>query len=766
MNETDQILDQFRRVLARRKMLIAACVVVVLVPVIVLNEKMAPTYQAEASLVFDEFTRPVPTYSSNYSQEVETTNRIQELGSRSFAAEIAAALTPEERSRFRFPDEKPPGFDEMDYITGVIHRSLSASAVRKSSLVRITAQLHDPELCARIVNVAAEAYQARHHRIKQEGVRGIRVFVEQQLERFRTQLHESEQALREYKEESGISSFKDQEQEILRRLTEAEVLYNASATNRESLEKRLNTIEENIAQTREELVPSIIAVATPRMERLQQRLVDLQLQYAELQVQGYPTTHPKLTEIESDISMVKERLSAEAHTLAASDDLVDPLGQIAKYGEERLELQIDIEALRAREEALQRVIRSYERTLSRLPEKELNLARLTRERDVNQKIYNSLLEKLEETKISEAENLPNIRIVDLATPDYAPIRPRKRTNLALGLLLGLIAGTGIAFVREAMTTSVESHREVEEATGWPALASIPRIERLPAGELHLKRHGPLTPRQLRNHKRSLIATLAPDGGPSEGYRMLRTNLTFRGVGSDLRTIAVTSSAPDDGKSTIVSNLAISFATLGERVLVIDAEVRRAGMHILFDTSDTPGFRDLLDAPDLGLKDAGTRGERALGFAQRRRPSPAADSISEDLSERTTAPLSPALEGAIHSTFLDKLKLMPGGSAVQNPGDFLASRAERLREVLEEVRRSFDVILIDTPPLAVVHDTAVVSGLVDGILFVVSSRRMDRELLARSRVVLERAGANVLGAVLNAVEPTRTYKTAEYYHEGT
>ncbi|HMB71031.1 MAG TPA: hypothetical protein VKU85_17070, partial [bacterium] len=311
-NETEQILGQLRRTLTRQKWLIAACVGLVLAPVIVFNQTKDPTYEAATTLVFDELTGPTPTFHIDASREMRMANRVQELSSRAFAKEVAESLSPADRARFGIPAERPEGFDEDVWLTKRVGQSMVPTALRNTSLIRIIVQTHDPVLCAAVANRAAAVYAARNLRIRQEGVQGIRKFVEEQLERFRGQLDHSEQALRDYKKDSRMSSFQDHEQEILRRLTEAEVLYNEATTERAALEMRLATIEDKLQATRAELVPSVTDASDPWLRRLQERLVDLQLQYADLQVQDYDPSHPTLRQLARDIEATKASLSEEA----------------------------------------------------------------------------------------------------------------------------------------------------------------------------------------------------------------------------------------------------------------------------------------------------------------------------------------------------------------------------------------------------------------------------------------------------------------------
>ncbi|GJM43527.1 MAG: hypothetical protein DHS20C21_03690 [Gemmatimonadota bacterium] len=769
--ETEQILRQLRRTFARRKWLIVACVALVLAPVVFFNETQEPTFEAATTLVFDELSGPTPTFQSDGSREMRMANRVQELSSRAFAREVSEALEPADRARFGIPTERPAGFDEADWLAKRVAQSMVPTALRNTSLIRLIVQTHDPVLCAALANTAASVYSARNLRIRQKGVQGIREFVEEQLERFRTQLNEADSALRDYKKDSRMSSFQDHEQEILHRLTEAEVLYNEASTERAALEQRLSTIEENLQRTREEFVPSVTEASDPWMKRLQERLVDLQIQYADLEIQDYDPSHPTLVQLSRDIETTKATLSAEAEKIASQDNLVDPIGQMENYGRERLRVQIEVESLVARETALTRVIRQYEQSLGTLPEKELQLARLTRERDVNQKIYNNLLEKLEQTKISEAENVPTVRIVDTARANPAPIRPRKKVNLLLGVLVGLFAGTGIAFVREAGATAMESYTELEEATGWGALASIPRIARIPAGPIGLPGEDSLDAKELRTIKRYLISILEPNGAATEACRMLRTNLKFRGVGDQMKTILTTSSGPNDGKSTVVTNLAIAFATTGQNVLLVDADLRRPGLHAVFGARSRPGLQELIletqvegplgnGRPASSPQDV----EKLLAFARRNReegafpPPPPPPPVPPKLGKCTVP-----LQKFVQPTTIDGLSILPAGSGESGVENALASHVPAIIAILAEASARYDVVLIDTPPLALVHDTAILSSLVHGVLFVVNSRHYDRELLVRSQSTLERAGASVIGAILNQVEATGVYKSNEYYY---
>ncbi|MGH2569601.1 MAG: polysaccharide biosynthesis tyrosine autokinase [bacterium] len=760
--ESDQIALRFRAVFRRRKLLILACMVVGTGPVVYYNETCPRTYESSVTMIMDEFVGPTASFSADQSTDTRMSNRLQELSSFAFASEVAKALAPESQGRFTLPDPAPPDFSEVEFFATQVHRSVTAYAVRGSNLLKVAAHTHDPMLSHDIASTAVRVFEERNARIEREGVTGIRRFVEDQLARFEVQLTESEEALRRYQEEHDIASFTTQSNEVLRRMTDAEVAYNSAKANRQSLEQKLAFIEESLVLQRRDLVPSVIEVGNPWVQRLKARLVELQLQYTELRVQNYAVDHPKLVQLEDEIVRTKNQLSEEAAKIAGGDNVVDPIVQIEKYTTDASMLRIEIETLKAQERALGSVIAEYEKRLQSLPEKELNLARLTRERDVNQKIYNSLLEKLEESKMSQAEQIPTVRIIDTAYVNEVPIKPKKRLNLAVGLLFGFLAGTSIGFLRERASSSIESARELEKLTGWRVVGTLPRILKLPSERLKLER--PMGAKEVRQVKRSLISVLEPHGGPAEAFRILRTNLQARGLGSERRSLLITSVAPNEGKSTIVTNLATSLAGIGEKVLLVDAELRRPGMHRVFGVEEHPGLRDLL-VTKMEAWEGGRAPAPREPVKPKHRGQNGGGTATETITETTTRPsvYSSAFESAFQATRIEKLRVLATGSETGNANDLISTYADRMTALLQDLKKEFKFIVIDCPPISLVHDAALLARLADCVLFVVNSTRVDREQLLICRDLLESSGAHVIGAVLNHVEPVGIYRTNKYYH---
>jgi capsular exopolysaccharide synthesis family protein len=295
----------------------------------------------------------------------------------------------------------------------------------------------------------------------------------------------------------------------------------------------------------------------------------------------------------------------------------------------------------------------------------------------------------------------NARILDAARPDPAPIRPRVRNNLVLGLLLGLLGGLGLAFALEQLDTTVKSQGDVEEKIGVPFLGILPRVtvERdAPAGDLDLF---------VYRHPKSTAA---------EACRAVRTNLLFMSPDRPLRTMLVTSSGPREGKSATVIATGIAMAQSGGRVVLVDTDMRRPRLH------------------------------RALG-------------VPNDRGVSSVLVGDASLDDVVKSTEVPGLFLIPSGPIPPNPAELFHTQA--FRDFIASVATHFERVIFDSPPVNAVADSVVLATQVDGTLLVLRADTTNKALARRAIRVLTDVKAKVFGAVLNDVE-LRSGKYGELY----
>lgn len=731
-SESEQIVSALGTVFRTRRHLLLACVLGVLVPVFAFNELVTPVYEASTSLVFEEVSPPVAEdLTTQAAKELQLLQRIEEMNSLAFAEDVARALPESLLQRIPPPRKIPEeGYDRMKHAGEVLHEGLRAFPLRNTNLVRVRARTRDPELSLVVANLAPMVLESRSHRIRKEGAAGVRTFVDDQLARSQDRLQQSEERLRDYKEAHGVSTLEGESGETLRKLTEAEVLYNTTRADRRAAEQRLAAVRQTVASQRK-LVPSITETTTPTAQ-LREKLVTMQSQYAQLSVQGYDPSHPRMAQLRQEIAQAKKALSDEASNLAKSGSAGDPIATMEQYSQEALALRTQVQSLRARERDLARSVAGYRRTLSRLPNLEVGLARLTRERDANQKTYTSLLDNRETIRVAQANQIPNTRVVDWAQLPEEPIFPSKPMNLALGLALGLMVGTGVGLFLESGRSSLRSMIAFEDQTGWPVLARVP-ASKVAAGPSLLRRRTDLDPAEL-DTRRALVSHFDPASAAGEAYFMLRTRLELMGMGTKHRTLMMTSTAPRDGKSSSLCNLAATFAAAGRSALVIDAELRRPVIHRYFGVNQWPGLSDLL----LARSRNGTH----PGIVP-----PGIPDLGEDPAE------------LFQKTRVEGVTVLACGRRVTETE--WESTRPHLGSLLNELRSRYDVLLVDSAPPVLVHDTLAICSLVDAVVIVVNTETYDARRLHETKRLLEGAGANILGAVINRVEPYGRYS---YYYD--
>jgi succinoglycan biosynthesis transport protein ExoP len=299
-----------------------------------------------------------------------------------------------------------------------------------------------------------------------------------------------------------------------------------------------------------------------------------------------------------------------------------------------------------------------------------------------------------------ASNL--LSVIEPAVSPSDPISPRPLLNTLLAAVLGLLIGMGIVSVAEYFNDAIKDSGGVEEAAGLSTLGTIPRMK---SG-------------RGRSEIYRLATLLYPRSAIAESYRTLRTNIEFASVDGPIRTLLVTSSVPGEGKTITAANVAVVFAQSGRRVLLIDADLRKPGVHRAFDLPNTDGLTSMLRSDEVSV-----------------------DAIA-------------------HSTEQANLRVLTTGPLPPNPAELLAS--QRMRSIVERLKVDGDLLIFDSPPVQAVTDAAILSSFLDGTLFVIDAGRSRRRSVRPSREALARAGANVLGAVLNRVASRAHAEYTDYY----
>lgn len=367
---------------------------------------------------------------------------------------------------------------------------------------------------------------------------------------------------------------------------------------------------------------------------------------------------------------------------------------------------------------------------ARIPTQSMDEERLSRKPKLLSDVYAMVQTRLQEARIAENAADPGVRLIDRAEVPTIPVWPRAGIILLVSMVVGVMIGGGFAWLREGLDGSVHSRADVIRAAGVPLLGLIPRIRMLrknrkPMPELITGMPQGFGSRARRrrtemSHRALLMGGQDRSGAAMEAYAWLETSLSLTRPNDAPRTVAFTSPLAREGKTINASNLALSVARKGKRVLLIDGDLRRGMIHQLFGVAQERGLADVLS------------GRLKMEHAIR---------------------VLPLGQG-------NEIHVMPSGETEGHPSN--AMRPEALRDVLARLHDSYDLILIDSPPVNLVSDPLVVASMVDGVILVARAGVTDADALAQASQHLREAGAPVLGVLLNDIDIKRDSSYDESY----
>jgi tyrosine-protein kinase Etk/Wzc len=609
--------------------------------------------------------------------------------------------------------------DSPVYAARGIQGATTVGPVKDANIIKISTRDNSPLIAARIANELANQFLKENLAYARGEARSAREFIEEQLGVAADNLRDAEQKLKEYKEKAKFVLLDENAKENIATLAKFESDREEANMRKREDEKRLSLLKSELAgkgsfADYKSVAASPTVTSNPVIAGLKDRLSSLEIKRAQL-LEEYTPLHPDVVDLENEINKVKDELNkAIQQVMESGPSAADPVYQ--SIVSNMINAETEVRAMDGRMAALDGIIHTYNSKLENLPEKEITLARLTRTKEVGEKIYTMLLTKLEEARISEAMKVGNIRVVDRAIAPGSPILPNKKRTTFFGALGGLMIGIGLAFFLEYVDTSVKTGEEIERDLELSFLGGVPSVK---DGASPKPRSGkePL--------RRVLITRFEPRSPISEAYRTIRTNLQYVQPDKACRAMLFTSPLPEEGKSTTLANISIAFAQLGMKTLIVDSDLRRPVQHRIFGVERTPGLTGVL-----------------------------VDNVS--------------LDDAICPTHHENLRILPSGPIPPNPSELLGS--EKMNQVLAMLRDKFELILFDSPPILAVTDAAVLGGKLDGVVFVVRFEKTDRRAAQEAKKLLLNARARLLGVVLNDVRADRGvggysyhYYYRSYYH---
>lgn len=448
--------------------------------------------------------------------------------------------------------------------------------------------------------------------------------------------------------------------------------------------------------------------------------------------------------IEEQLASLEDRLRQAEDKLRIFGDEVKNIKLAEPMQQKLLELEFQLADLMQKyTEKHPRVIQAREQIeqiesqVKGFSGQELEYTRLTREIDVNKKLYAMLKEKLEEARITEAQKVGDISVVNPAVLPSAPVSGNEKMGVVVGAFMGLILGVALAFVLETLDTSIGTIEDVENVVKLPVLGVIPSvINESDQGYGIIDRiRAKFSPAQKTEEQERLIRLFShynPKSPTTEAYRNIHTNLKLN---PSKKSILVTSSGPREGKSSIAVNLSIVMAQAGLKTLLVSADLRRPVIAKTFGIKKEPGLNELLTGTvtlEDALKNVTDLMMGEMNFEEIR--------------------MTPGLEN---------IWLLTSGRLPFNPPELIESK--ELATVIDKLKVRFDVIIFDAPPILPVTDASLLAPKIDCVVIVYEIGRTSREALIRAKGQLESVGAKIAGVVLNHTKSqTEAIATYPYY----
>ncbi len=698
--QTELTLPDLWRIFQRRKYLIITTTVLISLAAVVLVPAPKARYSASAYLELAQqntlaglLLTDILSFSEGDNiatqSKIVTSQRIVFL-----AAQRLEMIDPS--IKYKDFSRHPELFDKINLLQG----SLTAEPLnlKRSKLItdiiKVTATMDNPSLAITFVNAIVDVYREETLRQQKKRIIETKVFIQKQLAKYSADLENSEKRLLEYVRNT-LPGVELKGGDVL----EIQVAYGYLKERTE----HLKAIRDKLIQRKNKEINydewSASASKIPDHEVLFSNLIKLEERRSEL----LQYQHRQSSQVQAVERQIEDAIDA------AIKDIDDQLG----------ELKIKIKA-----------------TLDLL-ERNVEYERMQREVELNENIVKHLSTSFQDALIQGAKDYENVRIVEFATTANEIIGAGRTARVAGLTLIGFVIGIAIAYILETFDTSIVVIEDVENYLQLPVLGVIPHMKAAslqhasgPMGEMS-------TTKIDYSKSFGLVTHFSPKSIIAESYRSLRTNLDFARSSSGGKIFLITSSTLREGKSTTITNLAITFAQKGEKVLLIGCNLRRPFIYRLFGLERSPGVTDIIHET-VSWRDA-VKDITDMFFGE-------SIGISDLL-------LSPGL---------DNLHIITAGATPPNPAEMLS--LPKFKQFLQEAREEYDIIFIDCPPILPVTDAALIAPLCDYAIIVYQIGRVSRSALGRTKMSLEIVNANILGVVLNDIkaELERSPYSAAHY----
>jgi polysaccharide biosynthesis transport protein len=748
--EAELSLKDIYFIVRRNLRLIVWSTIIVLFITVIYTLWTPPTYTASAMIMIEEPTQGMDMFDMGFGQDRnQLANEIEVMKSRSMAESVVMDLwdskhrnnlylfgtnryEPEGLRKpirkilsFQFKEtQKLPSFhsDIPDSVFRLavknLRASFSVSNQRSTNVLSVSMVSVGAAEATLLVNTLIVNYQQRDIELHAGEIINLRSFLEEQVDKVNVDLSQSEERLRTFQENEQIYSLDQNAELILRELTSVETEYFKLLAAGNIARERRKYFKEQLTREEATLTANLLNSINTRVFALRTEIASTEADMVR-NASLYSEEHEMVRSGRTKISKLKEQLASQTKDLISRGMAVsDPLKFRQSVVDTVLALEGIIASIQYRSEEYKKLVAQYSAQLNRLPAKSLQYARLERDRTVLAETYLLMRQKLEEAKITQASQMGQVRIIDPAIVPEGRSKPKSKINLIIGLILGGALGITLATLREYLDNTVKTVEDIEKAHQH-VLGIIPALDK--DGNDKTKKVTSIPwKRELQTIKRTIITKEDPRSPISEAYRSLRTSILYSSPDKSIKSIIVSSPGPGEGKTTTTSNLAITFANMGKKTLLIDADLRRPVLHHVFGLEKSPGLTNFLT------------GE------------------SKDFNK------------LVDPTEINNLFICTSGINPPNPSELLGSN--KMAELIDSLENDWDIILLDSPPMVAVTDATIISKEIDAMLLVVHSGKTDKHSFKRTVNSLNTIKVPLIGVILNSVTSKNSYGSYYYYYQ--
>ncbi len=673
-------ISEFFKVISKRKFTFIGCILFFVLVTTLISYRMKPVYRATVQILIEreppkalQLTPSFPSPGMGMGAFGFYQTQYELLKSRSLAKNVIQRLGLEDRLGDKV--ESSEGFslshfrkwvgDKMiefgireklneedvasDPYTSLVNRflgNLEIDPVSGDRLVKISYLDHSPSWAAEIANSVADIFILKKIELKSSQEAGVGDWLDARLEETKNQLSKTEKILSDFKERKKLTSLDERRVIANQKLTLTNSEINAVKSDIVRKETLKNQLESRMDEPVELLLDLPDTVRNSNLKSLNIEYREIKKQLSEESKKLGPK-HPKITSLSQKLKGLEERTPLAIDRMLRS-------------------LEIDLQSLRSREKSLINRQIEQKKGVIILDKDVLRFNSLSRDVASDRKMYEILLQRQKETDIESKQTDSNVRIVDAAEVPISHIKPNITLNVGLSFGLGAFFGIFLVFFLESLDRTLRTEEDMEGQIPFLNLGSI---------SMFSKGEGNLPLRQNSDSQRV------------EEFRMLRTNLLNATPGNSKKVLMVASATPKEGKSTLVSNLALALAHLGKRVLILDADLRRPRIHSIFNIQEEPGLVEAISGKN-------------------------------------------PLNECIHSTGINhNVSILPRGESVENMVDLINSL--KFKSLISYLRDNYDHVIIDVPPVMLVSDASTISKSCDGIIFVVKAGGNDAPLVQRA-----------------------------------